>query len=78
MELFAVQSRCHRGRSQITHILQKSTFGKRQAAVVGHDHVIQNADVDQLQGFAQPARDQLVGLAGLGDSGRMVVRLMCP
>jgi hypothetical protein len=58
--------------------LHQSVFGKRQAAVVGDDHVIEHADVDQLQGFAQPSRDQFVGLTGLGDAGWMIMRLMCP
>jgi len=36
------------------------------------------ADVDQLQRITQPVRNQLIGLTGLGDAGRMVVHLMCP
>ena len=59
-------------RARSLHILEKSRFRERQAAVVGDDHVIEHADVDQLQGFAQPARHQLVGLAGLGDAGGML------
>jgi hypothetical protein len=50
----------------------QSMLRKRQTAVVGNDHVIEHADVDQLQGFAQPARDQLIGLARFGDAGRML------
>ena len=49
-------------------------LSKRQATVIGDDHVIEHADVHQLQGFAQPARDQLVGVTGFGDAGRMVMR----
>jgi hypothetical protein len=52
--------------------LNQTALGKRLATVISHDRVIQKADVDRLQGLAQPARDQLVGLTGLGDSGRML------
>jgi len=52
--------------------LHKTAFRERQAAVIRHDHVIEHADVDQLQRLAQPARDQLVRLAGLGDTGWML------
>ena len=36
--------------------------------------MIEHADVDQLQGFAQPSRDHFVGLTGLGDAGWMIMR----
>src|SRR5580698_7722215 len=54
--------------------LDQSPLCKREAAVVGHDEVIEHTDVDQLQRLAQAARDELIGMAGLGDSGGVVVR----
>jgi len=62
----------------LLHILNKSPFRKRQAAVVGHDQVIEHTDVHQLQRLAQAPRDELIGMAGFGDAGRVVVRVMCP
>jgi hypothetical protein len=64
-------SRRHYRRKLIAE-LNQAVLGKRQTAVVGDDHVIEHADHDQLQGFAPPARDQLVRLAGLGDAGRVL------
>jgi hypothetical protein len=36
--------------------------------------VIQHPDVDQAQGVAEALGDELVGVAGFGDSGGVVVR----
>jgi hypothetical protein len=47
-------------------------LGERQAAVVGHDQMIEHADVDQLQCLAQAPRDEFIGVTGLGDAGRML------
>jgi len=35
--------------------------------------VIEHADVHQLQRLAQATRDELIGMAGFGDAGRVVV-----
>jgi len=45
--------------------LHQTVLGKRQTTVVGDDQVIEHADVDQLQGFAQARCDDLVRLAGV-------------
>ena len=37
--------------------------------IIGDDQMVEHADVDQLQRFAEPLRDELVGLAGLGHTG---------
>jgi hypothetical protein len=39
----------------------------------GDDQVIEHPNVDQCEGFAQPARNELVGVAGLSDSARGVM-----
>ena len=52
---------------------EKSTFGKRLAHFIAHDQVVQHADIDQRQGLLETSRDQFIGLARLGDAGRVVV-----
>ena len=54
--------------------LKQPALGKREAAVVANDAMVEDADIDQRQSFAKPAGDELVGLAGFGNPGRMVVR----
>jgi hypothetical protein len=55
-------------------VSEEPTLGERQTAVVTDDEVIEHADIHQRERVAQSARDEFVGLAGLGDTGRMVVR----
>ena len=54
--------------------LQETSFGERKARVVGHDDVIEQGDVDQLQCAAQGGSELAVGCAGGGHTRRMVVR----
>src|SRR5258707_7560989 len=55
------------------HILQKPALGEGQAAGVPDDAVIEHPDVHQRQRLAQPAGDELVRLAGLGNARGAVV-----
>jgi hypothetical protein len=54
------------------YLSNKSTFRQRHAGAVADDDVIQQAYVHQAESFLDPLSDQFVGLAGLGDSGRML------
>jgi hypothetical protein len=59
--------------ARLLHILDKSTFRKTDRRIAsGHD-VIEQAYVHQLQGGLQALSDDLVGLAWLRDSRRMIV-----
>ena len=42
------------------------------------DQVIEDPDVDQRERLFDTLGDQLIGLTRLGNSGRMVVSVMCP
>lgn len=57
-----------------TVVLQEPPFGEREAGAITHDEVIEDPDVEQRQRIAQSPGDELVRLARLGDSRRMVVR----
>ena len=54
--------------------LQQTALSHRQNAVAGDDEVVQNPGVNQSQCRTQRLRECLVGPAGLGNSGRMVMR----
>ena len=56
------------------HISNKSPFRKRAGAPSADDEVIQNPDVDQRQCVAKPLGDELIRLARLSHSARMIVR----
>ncbi len=47
---------------------------ERHARAVPDDHVIEQADVDEREGVVDALGDQLVGLARLRDTGRVIVR----
>lgn len=47
---------------------QEALLGEAEHGVAGDDQVVQDSDVHELQGLAQAASDQLVGVAGLGDA----------
>ncbi len=51
----------------------QALLGEGGAASVADDQVIEEADLDQGEGVAQPGRDDLVGLRRFGDPGGVVV-----
>jgi len=57
-----------------TVVLQEPALGEREAGAIAHDEVIEHPDIEQRERIAQATRDELIGLARLGDPGRVVVR----
>ena len=53
---------------------QQSTTGKGCGSAVTDYQVIQKPDIDQFEGRFEAFCNALIGLAGLGDPARMVVR----
>jgi len=53
-----------------------ASLGEADERAVGDDQVIEQAHVDQGQRPAELLRDAAVGLAGFGDSRRMLVSLV--
>ena len=49
-----------------------ASLGEADECAVGDDEVIEKADVDEGQRAAELQRDAAVGLAGLGDAGRVL------
>ena len=54
-------------------LLQQPPLGQRHTGTVANDDVVEHAHVDEREGFAQAPGDVLVGLAGLGNAGGVVV-----
>jgi len=65
-------------RARLLHILDKSTFGKACNHVAADHEVIECADIHQRQRLFQRLREKLVGTTRFGNTGRMVVGVMCP
>lgn len=59
-------------RSSVLHMSNKSTFCERHADAVTHDEMIEHANVDECERILEPARDELVGVAGFRDSAWML------
>jgi hypothetical protein len=53
--------------------LQQSTTCQRGGLGTANDQVIEQPDIDQLEGRLQAPGDAFVGLAGFGNAGRMIV-----
>src|SRR5439155_27278541 len=53
--------------------LQQAALGKRHGARPGDDEMVEHLDVDERERGFQRSREDLVGVAGLGDAGRVVV-----
>ena len=64
--------------SGATRHLDESTFRKRNAHSVAHDDVIEQPNIDQTERLFHPLGDEFVGLARLGNPGRMIVSVMRP
>src|ERR1700722_12588661 len=53
--------------------LYKSSFRQRHTRTVADDDVIQKANVHEAQRLLDSLSNQFIGLAGLGDTRRMIV-----
>jgi len=56
----------------------QAMLGKAEHGAVGHDEVIEHANVHQRQNLLQGAREGFVGTRRLGRAAGVVVRLLCP
>ena len=56
------------------HILEKPRFREADGCAAGDDDVIEDADVDQGQRFAQAAAQDLIGLGRFSDAAGMWMR----
>ncbi len=54
-------------------MLHEAATGQRRSPATADDQVIEEPDIDQLEGRFQAPRDALVRLAGLGNATRVVV-----
>src|SRR6266581_5013221 len=54
--------------------LQEAALGERHGATSRDDEMIEHLDVDECERGFQRSREDLVGVARLGDARRMVVR----
>jgi hypothetical protein len=60
-------------RARSRHISDKSRFRKREGVITSDDDVVKDADVNERKCITQAARDQLIGMARLRNTGRMHV-----
>src|SRR5262245_13553348 len=56
------------------HISKKSRFGERHCGAASDDEMVEDLDVHERERALERIGEYLVGLAGLGDAGRVIMR----
>jgi hypothetical protein len=66
------------GRRKTPGTSEQSALGEADVLGAGHDEVIEHADINQCEGFDQPAGDLTICSRRFALTTRVVVRVMCP